>query len=123
VERLRLDELEGLEAIEAETAKDPRDSRLRDAGLPGDLRACPALPPQSLNPCHDFGRCGPVQTVRPGRAVFQAGNTFRPEPPNPLPHRARADAYGLADSCGVCPPSTTRRTIASRPAGVSRAFL
>src|SRR5438105_10053324 len=24
---------------------------------------------------------------------------------------------------GVCPPSTTRRTIISRPAGVSRAFL
>jgi len=38
-----------------------------------------------------------AQPLRPRAAVLQAGQTFRFEAPDPLPHGARANAYGFTD--------------------------
>jgi hypothetical protein len=90
-----------------------------------------------------FAICAPVQRWRrnaPMRVIVSDGvgrckrcgrdeRSCKPAMPsarNRLTHlctvRGQTPTAALR-ACGVCPPSTTRRTMISRPAGVSRAFL
>jgi hypothetical protein len=93
----RLGRLERAQLAEAETSQDARDGGLGDMRLPCDLPTRSALAAERLDTSDDLGQCRPTQAMRPGRAIAQTGNTFRPEPIDPFAHCARAGAYGCTD--------------------------
>ncbi len=80
----RFGRLQGLERAEPEALEHTADRGRRDAGLLGDLLAGHALAAQRLDPGGRCGRRGPVQAMRPGAAIQQAGFAFGVEARDPF---------------------------------------
>ena len=93
----RFGRLQRSHSVEPKAAQDARDGRLRDAGLACDLRPGPALAPQAFDTRDGLRRRGTAQAMRSRGSVLQTGQAFGPEPLDPLPHRAWADAYGCTE--------------------------
>ena len=118
----RLGGLKCLQAIEPQPPQDAENRCSRDTGFARDLRSGPALTPQRLDARDGLGvgrrkRCGgeersckPATPSARNRATHL--RTVRGQTPTASP-----------TASGVCPSSTTRRAMASRPHGVTGAFL
>jgi hypothetical protein len=125
----RLDRFESPQPIKTKAAQDAPDGGFRDAGLAGDLRPGPALAPEAFDACDGRGWAMVADEVGWRKRCGREERSCKPARPSArkrLTHlrtvRGQTPTAALR-AFGVCPPSTTRRTMISRPAGVSRAFL
>src|SRR6476619_3301456 len=64
--------LQGAKLVQAQTMQNTADSRGRDAGLGGDLLACPALAAQPFDGLDRRRRCRPAQPMGARRAIPQS---------------------------------------------------